>query len=91
MKLVIVESPTKSKTLEKFLGKDYKVAATMGHIRDLPEKTLGIDIEHDFTPEYKIIEKREDTIKELKKIAAKADKIYLAMDPDREAEAIAWH
>ncbi len=91
MKLVIVESPTKSKTLKKFLGKDYKVAATMGHVRDLPVKTLGIDTEHDFAPEYKIIEKRKDTIKELKKIISKVKKIYLAMDPDREGEAIAWH
>ena len=91
MKLVIVESPTKSKTLEKFLGKDYKVAATIGHLRDLPQKTLGIDTEHDFAPEYVAIEKRKDTIKELKKITAKADEIYLAMDPDREGEAIAWH
>jgi DNA topoisomerase-1 len=91
MKLVIVESPTKCKTLEKFLGKDYKVAATMGHVRDLPQKTLGIDTEHDFAPEYKIIKKRKDTIKELKKLNKEADKTYLAMDPDREGEAIAWH
>ncbi|XOB41164.1 MAG: type I DNA topoisomerase [Candidatus Nealsonbacteria bacterium] len=91
MKLVIVESPTKCKTLEKFLGKDYKVAATMGHIRDLPEKTLGIDTEHDFDPEYVAIARRKDTIKELKETISKAEKIYLAMDPDREGEAIAWH
>jgi DNA topoisomerase-1 len=91
MKLVIVESPTKTKTLKKFLGKDYKVAATIGHVRDLPQKKLGIDIEHDFTPEYKIIKKRKDTIKELKKLNKEADKTYLAMDPDREGEAIAWH
>ncbi len=91
MKLVIVESPTKSKTLKKFLGKDYKISATMGHIRDLPIKKIGIDIENNFTPEYKAIEKRKDTIKELKKETKKADEIYLAMDPDREGEAIAWH
>jgi len=91
MKLVIVESPTKTKTLKKFLGKDYKVAATIGHIRDLPPKKLGIDIEHDFAPEYKIIKKRKDTIKELKKLNKEADETYLAMDPDREGEAIAWH
>ena len=91
MKLVIVESPTKSKTLEKFLGKNYKVAATMGHVRDLPQKTLGIDIEHDFAPEYVAVAKRKDTIKELKKITDIAEETYLAMDPDREGEAIAWH
>lgn len=91
MKLVIVESPTKCKTLEKFLGKDYKVAATMGHVRDLPVKTLGIDTKHDFAPEYVAIAKRKDTIKELKKIISKVEKTYLAMDPDREGEAIAWH
>jgi len=91
MKLIIVESPTKCKTLEKFLGKDYKVAATIGHVRDLPRKTLGIDTEHDFAPKYVAIGKRKDTIKELKKIIKKAEKTYLAMDPDREGEAIAWH
>jgi len=91
MDLIIVESPTKIKTLKKFLGKDYTIAATVGHIRDLPKKELGIDIEKDFTPKYVISPKKRSAIKEIKKLQAKADKIYLAMDPDREGEAIAWH
>ncbi len=91
MKLIVVESPTKCKTLKKFLGKDFKISATMGHVRDLPQKKLGIDIEHNFKPEYKTIEKRENTIKDLQKETKKAEKVYLAMDPDREGEAIAWH
>ena len=91
MKLIIVESPTKSKTLKKFLGKGYQIEATVGHIRDLPQKKIGVDIEKDFTPEYVIIPKRKETIKELKKLEKKAKEIYLAMDPDREGEAIAWH
>ncbi|XOB40109.1 MAG: type I DNA topoisomerase [Candidatus Nealsonbacteria bacterium] len=91
MKLIIVESPTKSKTLKRFLGENYQIAATMGHIRDLPQKTFGIDIDKDFTPNYIIIPKRESTIKELKKLQSKAEQVYLAMDPDREGEAIAWH
>jgi len=91
MKLIVVESPTKCKTLKKFLGKDFKILATIGHIRDLPQKKLGIDIEHNFKPEYETIEKREDTIKDLQKETKKAEKVYLAMDPDREGEAIAWH
>jgi len=91
MKLIVVESPTKCKTLKKFLGKDFKILATIGHIRDLPQKKLGIDIEHNFKPEYETIEKREGTIKDLQKETKKAEKVYLAMDPDREGEAIAWH
>jgi DNA topoisomerase-1 len=91
MKLIIVESPTKSKTLEKFLGKEYKIEATLGHVRDLPEKTIGVDIEKDFNPKYIVSPRRKKTIKELKDASKKAEEIYLAMDPDREGEAIAWH
>ncbi len=91
MKLVIVESPTKSKTIEKFLGKDYKVLASFGHIRDLPKSALGIDTENDFKPKYVIPTKSKAHLSELKKAAAKADEIYLSTDPDREGEAIAWH
>ncbi|MFA5165718.1 MAG: type I DNA topoisomerase [Candidatus Paceibacterota bacterium] len=91
MKLVIVESPTKSKTIEKFLGKDYKVLASFGHIRDLPKSALGIDTENNFQPKYVIPTKSRAHLSELKKAAAKADEIYLSTDPDREGEAIAWH
>ena len=91
MKLIVVESPTKSRTLKRFLGKGYEVASTMGHIRDLPKKTFGIDIDKDFKPNYIVIPKREKDIVQLKKLAAKAKEVYLAMDPDREGEAIAWH
>ncbi|HWO57159.1 MAG TPA: type I DNA topoisomerase [bacterium] len=89
--LVIVESPTKTKTLKKFLGANYDVAATMGHIVDLPSSRLGVDVENDFRPEYEQIEGKEKVIKTLKEAAKKADVIYLAPDPDREGEAIAWH
>ena len=91
MNLVIVESPTKSKTIEKFLGKNYKVTASMGHLRDLPKSTFGVDVEHDFEPKYINIRGKGDLIKELKTLAKKADKVYLATDPDREGEAISWH
>jgi len=91
MKLVIVESPTKCKTLKKFLGKDYQIAATMGHIRDLPKSKLGIDIENNFEPQYIIPQKARKTIKSLKEAAKKSDKIILASDEDREGEAISWH
>lgn len=89
--LVIVESPTKSKTIEKFLGKDFTVKASMGHLRDLPKSTFGVDVDHDFEPKYINIRGKGDTIKELKGLAKKADKVYLATDPDREGEAISWH
>ena len=89
--LVIVESPTKSKTIEKFLGKNYTVKASMGHLRDLPKSTFGVDVEHDFEPKYINIRGKGDLIKELKTLAKKADKVYLATDPDREGEAISWH
>ena len=90
-KLVIVESPAKANTIKKFLGGSTKVVASMGHIRDLPKSKLGIDIEHDFEPEYINIRGKGDLIKSLKKEAKKAKKVYLATDPDREGEAIAWH
>ncbi|MCQ2372724.1 MAG: type I DNA topoisomerase [Phascolarctobacterium sp.] len=89
--LVIVESPTKSKTIEKFLGKNYTVVASMGHLRDLPKSKLGVDVANNFTPEYINIRGKGDLIKALKKDAQKADKVYLATDPDREGEAISWH
>lgn len=89
--LVIVESPTKSKTIEKFLGKTFTVKASMGHLRDLPKSTFGVDVEHDFEPKYINIRGKGDLIKELKTLAKKSDKVYLATDPDREGEAISWH
>ena len=90
-KLIIVESPAKANTIKKFLGGSTKVVASMGHIRDLPKSKLGVDIENDFEPEYINIRGKGDLIKSLKKEASKAKKIYLATDPDREGEAIAWH
>ena len=90
-KLVIVESPAKAKTIKKFLGTDFEVVASMGHIRDLPKSKLGVDVENNFTPQYTVMKDKEDVIKDLKKKAKKCDKIYLATDPDREGEAISWH
>ena len=90
-KLIIVESPAKANTIKKFLGGSTKVVASMGHIRDLPKSKLGVDIEHDFEPEYINIRGKGDLIKSLKSDAKKAKKVYLATDPDREGEAIAWH
>ena len=89
--LVIVESPAKAKTIGKYLGKDFEVKACMGHLRDLPKSTLGVDLEHDFEPVYKPIKGKEDIIADLKKSAKSADMVYLATDPDREGEAISWH
>lgn len=89
--LVLVESPTKAKTIERYLGKGYTVRASMGHLRDLPKSQFGIDVENNFAPKYINIRGKGDLIKALKKEAAKADKVYLASDPDREGEAIAWH
>ncbi|MGN0727027.1 MAG: type I DNA topoisomerase [Anaerovoracaceae bacterium] len=89
--LVIVESPSKAKTIGKYLGSSYKVIASVGHVRDLPKSKLGIDIDNDFEPEYISIRGKGDLIKELKKEAKAADKVYLATDPDREGEAISWH
>ena len=90
-KLIIVESPAKANTIKKFLGGNTKVIASMGHVRDLPKSKLGIDIEHDFEPEYINIRGKGDLIKSIKTDGKKAGKIYLATDPDREGEAIAWH
>ncbi|HWA51632.1 MAG TPA: type I DNA topoisomerase [Patescibacteria group bacterium] len=91
MDLIIVESPTKAKTLNRFLGKDYQVEATMGHIKDLPKSKLGIDVEHNFKPDYQEMEKKLDVIKSLQKDSKKAKMVYIATDPDREGEAIAAH
>lgn len=91
MDLLIVESPRKTRTLKKFLGKNFEIAATVGHIRDLPKKTIGIDIKNDFTPEYIAIPNKKKVISNLKKQSKKAKQVWLAMDPDREGEAIAWH
>ncbi len=89
--LVIVESPAKAKTIGKFLGKNYTVKASVGHIRDLPKSKLGVDIENDFEPQYITIRGKGSIVSELKKQAKKSDKVYLATDPDREGEAISWH
>lgn len=91
MQLIIVESPTKARTLSRFLGNDYQIQATMGHVRDLPQKKFGVDIKNDFTPEYEVVSGRQKNISEIKKSARSAQQIYLATDPDREGEAIAWH
>ncbi len=89
--LVIVESPSKAKTIGKYLGPGYTVKASMGHLRDLPKSVMGVDLEHDFTPKYVPVVGKEDLIKDLKKAASQADTVYLATDPDREGEAISWH
>ena len=89
--LVIVESPAKAKTIEKYLGGDYTVVASMGHLRDLPKSTLGVDVENGFLPEYLPVKGREDVIEDLRKKAKSAPTVYLATDPDREGEAISWH
>ena len=89
--LVIVESPSKAKTIEKYLGGNYKVTASMGHLRDLPKSKLGVDLEHGFQPEYIPVKDKKDLIDELKKESKKAPVVYLATDPDREGEAISWH
>ena len=90
-KLLIVESPTKARTISRMLGKDYEIIASMGHIRDLPEKELGVDIRNNFQPQYVDIPRSRPVVKNLKSAAKKADEIFLAPDPDREGEAIAWH
>ena len=90
-KLLIVESPTKARTIGKMLGKDYNIIASMGHIRDLPERELGVDIDHGFAPQYVDTPRSKSVVRDLRAAAKKADEIYLAPDPDREGEAIAWH
>ena len=89
--LVIVESPAKVKTIKKFLGSNYEVLASQGHVRDLPKSQLGIDVEHDYEPKYITIRGKGDILAKLRKEAKKADRVYLATDPDREGEAISWH
>ena len=89
--LVIVESPAKVKTIKKFLGSNYEVLASNGHVRDLPKSQLGIDIEHGYEPKYITIRGKGDVLAKLRKEVKKADKVYLATDPDREGEAISWH
>ncbi|MBE6940131.1 MAG: type I DNA topoisomerase [Ruminococcaceae bacterium] len=89
--LVIVESPAKAKTIGKYLGKDYEVKACMGHLRDLPKSVIGVDVDDDFTPNYRPIKGKEDIIRDLKQSAEKSTTVYLATDPDREGEAISWH
>ena len=89
--LVIVESPAKAKTIKKFLGKNYEVIASNGHVRDLPKSQMGIDVEHNFEPKYITIRGKGELLAALRKEVKKADKVYLATDPDREGEAISWH
>src|SRR5215469_3765071 len=89
--IVIVESPAKAKTLEKFLGKDFRVLASYGHVRDLPKKGLGVDRAHSYEPTYEVLAGKERTLAELKKATREAAAVYLAADPDREGEAISWH
>ena len=90
-KLLIVESPTKTKSIKKYLGSDFDVMASNGHVRDLPKSKLGIDIENNFKPKYTNMPDKKDVIKKLKDAVANYDEVYLATDPDREGEAIAWH
>ena len=89
--LIIVESPSKAKTIEKFLGSRYRVVATKGHLRDLPKSRLGVDIEDNFSPEYINVRGKGDTIREIKEAVKDSSKVFLATDPDREGEAISWH
>src|SRR5574339_517492 len=89
--LVVVESPAKAKTINKYLGLNYKVIASMGHVRDLPKSKLGVEIREDFEPSYEVIASRKKVLKDLKDAAKESDEIYFATDPDREGEAIGWH
>src|SRR5438128_12155523 len=89
--LIIVESPSKARTLSRFLGSRYTVLASMGHVRDLPKSKMGVDVDAGFTPQYEVIKGKEKQIRELKAAARKAETTLLAADPDREGEAIAWH
>src|SRR3989344_135411 len=91
MKLLIVESPTKARTLSGFLGKDYIVKSSFGHVRDLPKSKMGVDVEHDFEPKYLIPAKAKKVIAELKEVEKKAEEVIYATDEDREGESIAWH
>src|SRR3989344_6104283 len=89
--LVIVESPTKARTLSAFLGKDYEIIASMGHVRDLPRGEFGVDVEKDFSPKYVIPKEKIKSVNSMAKTAGEAEKLWLATDPDREGEAIAWN
>jgi DNA topoisomerase-1 len=90
-KLVIVESPAKARTVGRFLGKDYQVKASVGHVRDLLRSQLSVDVENDFHPKYRVPNEKRQVVKEIKQLARNAEEIFLATDPDREGEAIAWH
>ena len=90
-KLLIVESPAKAKTINKYLGNDFIVKSSMEHVKDLPKTKLGVDVDNNFEPQYKVVKGREKLLKELKALAKKSKNVYLAPDPDREGEAIAWH
>ena len=90
-KLVIVESPSKAKSIQKYLGSDYKVVSSKGHVRDLPAAKLSVDVKNDFAPKYMVIKGKEKLVKELKELADKSEAVILAADPDREGEAISWH
>ena len=89
--LLVVESPVKMKTLSKFLGKDYVIKATYGHIKDLPKSKMGVDVDHDFRPQFAVVKGKAKIVAELKKAGKEADNIYIGSDPDREGEAIAFH
>src|SRR5919199_2144281 len=89
--LIIVESPAKARTLKRFLGDRFDVRASMGHVRDLPEKEMAVDVQADFSPRYEVVQSRLPTIRDLKKAAGRGREVILASDPDREGEAIAWH
>ena len=91
MKLVLIESSGKQETVSKYLGKGFKVIATKGHVRDLPVRSLGVDVENNFKPEYQIMPDKKKLIEQLKDEAKKSECVYIATDPDREGEAIAWH
>ena len=91
MKLVIIESPNKSEALKKYLGSDFEIMASKGHVRDLPQKSFAVDIENNFAPSYEVMSDKKQIVESLKKAAKKADEVYIASDPDREGEAIAWH
>ena len=89
--LIIVESPTKARTITKYLGRGYSVMASVGHVKDLPTSKLGVDLEHDFEPQYVTIKGKSKVLADIKKKAQEVDTVFLAPDPDREGEAIAWH
>src|SRR5205085_8242768 len=89
--LVIVESPSKAKTINKYLGKDFKVLASVGHVKDLPKKGLGVDVENDFEPTYEVMPGKEKVVREIKDAAKDAETVFIATDPDREGEAIGFH